>query len=283
MRLREYWEDQSVTTPFPGFRIGDAVRFAVAHGLQAEAHEIESMAIDPRIKKRHVPRKGRFVELFESRGLLDAFTAQYWPGRHTDLGQRRWQSYLDQLALNDRLLRGEPADEDTLDTIPGSADDSESDASITDPVSFAMEAQLRDFIAANISQIAIGGTKLRLYTDDGGRGGKEYPTGVGPIDILAVDGQGTFFVFELKLERGPDRALGQLARYMGWIKVNLASGREVRGVVVARTIDERLRYAASVIPNVALLEYTVTFNVRDVGSMTAQPTPPHGPDERGRC
>jgi len=49
-------------------------------------------------------------------------------------------------------------------------------------------------------------------------------------------------VIELKLDRGPDRALGQLARYMGWVRANLAAGTEVRGVVVARRIDEKLRY-----------------------------------------
>ena len=90
---------------------------------------------------------------------------------------------------------------------------------------------------------------------------------MGPIDILAVDDFGNFVVFELKLERGPDRALGQLARYTGWVKLNLAREREVSGVVVAKSIDERLRYAACVIPNVALLEYEVEFCLREVGSI----------------
>ena len=68
----------------------------------------------------------------------------------------------------------------------------------------------------------------------------------------------------------PDRALGQLARYMGWVKTHLAGGREVRGVVVARSIDEKLRYASCVIPNVALLEYEVQFKLRDVGLNAAK-------------
>ena len=87
---------------------------------------------------------------------------------------------------------------------------------------------------------------------------------MGPIDILAADSAGNLYVFELKLDRGPDRALGQLARYMGWVKSHLAAGKTVTGVLVARSIDERLRYAAAVIPNVALLEYEVQFSVRPV-------------------
>jgi RecB family endonuclease NucS len=122
-------------------------------------------------------------------------------------------------------------------------------------------------IAQNLPRIPINGRRVTLYTDTSGRGGVEYPIGVGPIDILAVDDSGNFVVFELKLERGPDRALGQLARYMGWVKLNLAREREVGGVVVAKSIDERLRYAACVIPNVALLEYEVEFRLREVDSI----------------
>jgi RecB family endonuclease NucS len=107
------------------------------------------------------------------------------------------------------------------------------------------------------------GHTLRLYVDANGREGIEYPTDVGPIDILAQDERGGFLVFELKLARGPDRALGQLARYMGWVKRNLAGIQAVEGVIVARTIDEKLRYAASVIPAVTLLEYEVEFRVKD--------------------
>jgi len=134
-------------------------------------------------------------------------------------------------------------------------------------VSFAMEAQLRDFLIAHLSRISIGGKSLRLFQDQTGRSGREYPTAVGPIDILAVDADGAFVVLELKLDRGPDRALGQLARYMGWVRANLSTGVEVRGVVVARRIDEKLRYAAATMPGVLLLEYQIDFRVREVAAL----------------
>ncbi len=259
-----------MAAPSPGFRLGDAFAFAAAHGLKAEAAEIRSMVIHPQVGgKRHGPKKGRFVDLFESRGIMDAFVAQYWPTRHSELGEQRRQSYLDRRALNERLLRGEPPDEDAGDSAAGvNADD---DGAVdTDIASFALEAHLRDFIIENVEKVQVGGSQLHLYTDANGNG-REYQTAVGAIDILAVDDAGTFFVFELKLNRGPDRALGQLARYMGWVKVTLAADREVRGVIVARSIDDKLRYAASVIPNVFLLQYEVEFRLKDVGSMGAQP------------
>ncbi|MGH7515824.1 MAG: endonuclease NucS domain-containing protein [Gemmatimonadales bacterium] len=123
---------------------------------------------------------------------------------------------------------------------------------------------MRDFMVAHLPRISVGGTSLRLYRDANGRSGREYPTDVGPIDILAVAPDGTLVVIELKLDRGPDRALGQLARYMGWVRANLSSGADVRGAVVARRIDEKLRYAAAAMPGILLLEYEVDFRVREV-------------------
>lgn len=57
---------------------------------------------------------------------------------------------------------------------------------------FSLEYQLRDFLASNLSSIDFGGRRLRLYVDPTGRDGIEYPTAVGPIDILAVDDTGAF-------------------------------------------------------------------------------------------
>lgn len=85
------------------------------------------------------------------------------------------------------------------------------------------------------------------------------------IDILAVDESGAFFVFELKRASSSDRAIGQLARYKGWVKHTIGKDRAVNGVVVSKTIDERLKYAASLIPNVHLFEYEVAFKLRQTG------------------
>jgi len=79
---------------------------------------------------------------------------------------------------------------------------------------------------------------------------------------LAVDAEGNFIVFELKLARGPDKTIGQLLRYMGWIKANVAKERNVYGVIVAKEVHEKLRYAALLVPSVSLLEYEIDFRLK---------------------
>ncbi|MBJ2280197.1 DUF91 domain-containing protein [Pseudomonas sp. MF6767] len=129
---------------------------------------------------------------------------------------------------------------------------------------FELEWQLRDFIAHNIETLRVDGKALRLYVDDIGRDGVEYPTGVGPIDILALDSDDSFVVFELKRGRVADKAIGQISRYMGWIKKNLAKGKMVKGVIVAKSISSNLRHAIVAVPNVSLFEYEVAFSLNQI-------------------
>lgn len=81
--------------------------------------------------------------------------------------------------------------------------------------SFALEAQLRDFIAANIARIPIRGSRLRLYSDSAGHRGVEYPSGVGPIDILAVDDSGNFFVFRTETRSRTRPSSGAVGKVHG--------------------------------------------------------------------
>ena len=129
---------------------------------------------------------------------------------------------------------------------------------------FPLESHLRDFVALNIGSIKVHGLSLRLYEDASGRNGVEFPTDVGPIDVFAQNSDGDFVVFELKLSRGPDRALGQILRYMGWVNKHLAAGKKVLGVIVARDIDEKLKYAISLVPNITVFEYKMRFDLNQV-------------------
>jgi len=161
-----------------------------------------------------------------------------------------------------RLIKPEPdLDPNAVKRIFGS-DDPVDDADTSESPIFSLEYQLRDFLASNLGTVSIGGKRLRLYIDPTGRDGIEFPSAVGPIDILAVDDKGSFYVFELKRANGADRAMGQLARYMGWVKQTIGKGHSVYGVIVAKGISENLRYAASIVPNVHLFEYAVQFELK---------------------
>lgn len=124
---------------------------------------------------------------------------------------------------------------------------------------FPIEANLRDFLISNLNTVK--NSKLKLYIDSDGRDGKEYPTDVGPIDILTTDEEGNFIVFELKLSRGADKALGQLQRYMGWIKKNLAKDKKVKGIIVANKMDDKIKYAVMVTNDIVLYEYEMKFEL----------------------
>jgi len=128
--------------------------------------------------------------------------------------------------------------------------------------SFRLEAELRDFLANNLSLVKIGAGPLRLV-------GKERQTATGPIDILATDEAGAFYVFELKRAATPDKAIGQLTRYMGWVIENLAKGKPVHGIVVAKEITEKVKYAVLAIPNVSLFEYQIAFNLKSIARAAA--------------
>lgn len=126
---------------------------------------------------------------------------------------------------------------------------------IISSTTFALESHLRDYLAKNLDSIKIGNKKLEFVAT-------EFSTGVGPIDILAKDESGNFYVFELKCSRGTDRALGQIQRYMGWMIAEMARGKQVYGIIVAEKIDEKLKYAIQASKNIELFEYEVNFQLK---------------------
>src|SRR5208282_4698258 len=112
---------------------------------------------------------------------------------------------------------------------------------------FAYEKDLRNFLVSNIYVIR---PSLSVYSD-GDISGLEFPVGERYVDILAVENKSDLVVIELKVSKGYDRAVGQLLRYMGWIKKNLAEpGQKVKGMIIARTISDDLRLATSQVSDV---------------------------------
>ena len=143
-----------------------------------------------------------------------------------------------------------------------SADTEKDDAEdAIEPTEFAYESDLRNFLAKHLGKIESG---LRLYEDEGITG-IEFPVGGRFIDILALDPKNDYVVIELKVSRGYDRVVGQLLRYLGWIKKNQAEPTQsVRGVIVAREISEDLQLACSEIANVRLFEYQLEVSLKQV-------------------
>lgn len=142
-----------------------------------------------------------------------------------------------------------PAVEEPSEATPGASEE------------FAYEHDLRDYLARNLHIIE---PSLKLYTDEGITG-VEFPVGGRYIDILAVDQAGGYVVIELKVSKGYDRVVGQLLRYVSWIKKNHAEpGQGVRGIIIAKQISEDLRLACSEVSSVSLYEYALSVAVKRV-------------------
>lgn len=138
--------------------------------------------------------------------------------------------------------------------------ESESEASEAASTEFAAERDLRNYLEKNLNALELG---LKLYEEEG-LSGVEFPVGGRRIDILGIGKDGAFVVIELKVSRGYDRVVGQIMRYMAWIKKNLADGKPVRGIIVASEISEDLRMATSMISGVQLVEYELSFKLKPI-------------------
>ncbi len=127
---------------------------------------------------------------------------------------------------------------------------------------FAFERDLQNYLVQNLGLLEPG---LKLYEDEDGEfTGVEFPAGQRYIDILAVGTDGAYVVIETKVSRAYDRVVGQILRYMGWIKENLASETSVRGIIVASEISEDLILATSSVGNIRLVEYNISFSLEPV-------------------
>jgi restriction system protein len=137
------------------------------------------------------------------------------------------------------------------------------DPDVEDPVQFALEKYLEEFLVDNWSKTELG-KRYDIYCDDEGTQiGRQYLSDTGPLDILAVSKDRTeLLVVELKRGKASDSVVGQVQRYMGYIKDQVAEPPQtVRGVIIALEDDLRIRRALSVATNIEFYRYQVKFNL----------------------
>ena len=138
----------------------------------------------------------------------------------------------------------------------------EPDEVLEDPTAFALEKHLEHFLVENWSKTELGAT-YDIYIEDGQLVGQQYPSDTGPIDILAISkDKKTLLVVELKRGRASDRVVGQIQRYMGYVKDELAEAdQQVKGVIIALEDDLRIRRALSVAQNIEFYRYQLSFKL----------------------
>lgn len=129
---------------------------------------------------------------------------------------------------------------------------------------FGLERHLQEFLRDNWSRTELGRDWAILTDESDEEVGYEYPTGVGRIDILAKHlREPRWLVVELKRDQTSDATVGQVLRYMGWVRQHLAGGGEgVEGLVISRQDDQALRYALSAAADATHRLYEVEFRLR---------------------
>lgn len=141
---------------------------------------------------------------------------------------------------------------------------SQEDAMIEEPSVFVLEKYLEEFLVSNWEHTDLG-KKYDIFSDEDGTG-QQYETDSGRIDILAVSKDGSeLLIIELKKGRASDVVAGQITRYMGYVMSELAlPNQRVRGLIVAREDDSKLRYSLKAIPNVDFYRYEVSFKLTSI-------------------
>ena len=136
------------------------------------------------------------------------------------------------------------------------------DASVEDASEFALEKHLEDFLVKNWNSTFLG-KKYDIYELDGEVVGQQFPSDTGPIDILAISkDKKTLLVVELKKGRVSDSVVGQIQRYMGYVKEDLAEvNQEVKGVIIGFDDDIKIHRALSVTTNIEFYKYKVDFKL----------------------
>ena len=180
------------------------------------------------------------------------------PNRYDDL---LFQIDRQKFRLFDPLVDPEPIYK-TKETLIDDNEETINEVNVSNEINkFAYEKDLQNYLSKNLHTIESG---LKLYEDES-ISGIEFPVGNRFIDILALDTDNNYVIIELKVSKGYDRVVGQLLRYIAWIKNNQADeGQSVRGIIIAREISEDLKLACSEISNIVLYEYELSVSVNKI-------------------
>lgn len=136
------------------------------------------------------------------------------------------------------------------------------DPTVENPSEFALEKHLEDFLVQNWKQTELG-RDYDIFEEDGELVGQQYQSDTGPMDVLAIKkDKSQLLVVELKKGRASDAVVGQILRYMGYVKQELAEPNQtVKGVIIALDDDTKIRRALAITPDISFYRYEVSFKL----------------------
>lgn len=134
---------------------------------------------------------------------------------------------------------------------------------LTGGTAFGLEKHLHEFLVDNWSMTELS-NEWRLLEEDGEIvGSRYYAEGVGEIDLLAKhNSKDKWLVIELKRNQTSDSTVGQILRYMSWVRKHLAkNGGKVEGLIIGHQIDRKLQYALDGLTDIKCMTYQVKFSL----------------------
>lgn len=126
---------------------------------------------------------------------------------------------------------------------------------------FVIEKYFEDFLIGNWESTDLG-DKYDLIFENGELKSQQFKTDIGYIDLLVKEkNTGEYVVIELKRSQTSDTTVGQIMRYIGWVKNKLSPEKDVKGIIIGYSNDEKLNYAISCVNNVDIFLYRIKFSL----------------------
>lgn len=105
---------------------------------------------------------------------------------------------------------------------------------------YILESGIEEAVKANLSQLdlVLASDEIQQQCNLG--------IGVGRTDLICRNKKDDYVVLELKAVPSSDNVVGQILRYMGYVRENWAEkeGKDVKGIILTPSYDEQLRLAA---------------------------------------
>lgn len=166
-----------------------------------------------------------------------------------DLSNELDLDFWDLDALLGYIVEREEDDEETVEDAEGTGE-------------FVKERHLQQYLVNHWNRMGLS-DQWEIYSDsDDPQAGVEFSTGIGRPDILLTHtSDARVCVVELKKGGTSDMAVGQLLRYVGWVRKHLddlegvSVDADVEGWLVVSESSEKLDYAMSAVPELTLYEY----------------------------
>ena len=124
------------------------------------------------------------------------------------------------------------------------------------------EKYLEEEICRLIKYGLVFNGELEIYRQPGEPYGQQYPTDVGRIDLLCRNKKtNSLVVIEIKRGKSADQVIGQISRYMGYVKKKIAKpGQSIEGIIVTYGPDKKLEYAVAIHDKIRVFTYSVNIS-----------------------